>query len=112
MQYGLHRNGMETCAAGPTLIKLARKPASTIKDKKRARLRREAEEAATHLRHRIADNERRHPEIFRHIRSAEFLAAYERSTGEPWDSRYESDMDEMRCRIVMATMHDERTVAI
>ncbi len=88
---------------GPVLIKPARKPISELKDRKRARLRMEAEEAAaTHLRHRIADNERRYPEIFRQIRSAQFLADYERSTGEPWERRFEADIEEMRFRLLLA----------
>lgn len=89
---------------GPALLKTGIKSSDKIKTKRLAAERREAEELAElHLRHRIEDNERRHPEIFKVIRSADFLAEYERKAGKPWDRRYESDMDEMRARVLLAS---------
>lgn len=87
------------------------KPAAGLKDKKLARLRQEAEDAAaTVLRHRIEDNEKRYPEIFAQVRSPDFLTWYETATGQQWDRRYEAEINEMRYRVILATTADEKRI--
>lgn len=93
---------------GPAVMKSGLKSSGAIKSKKLAKERAEAEEAtAIAQRHRIEDNARRYPEIFEKLRTEEFLTWYEQAAEEPWNSRYEVDIDEVRFRILLATERDE-----
>jgi hypothetical protein len=76
--------------------------------KKAERERQEAEEAArTVMRHRIEANEKRHPQIMAKVRSAEFLCWYEQAAGEPWDSAFEADIEEIRYRVLLAQRREQ-----
>lgn len=98
----------ENSLRGPVALERKRKPAAQIKSKKLAQQRQEAEDAAaTIMRHRIAANEKAHPQIFAQVRAPEFLAWYEAATGAPWDSKCEADIEEMRYRVIMATVAAE-----
>lgn len=70
--------------------------------------RQEAEAAArTVLRHRIAANEKRYPEIIAQVRAPEFLSWYARAAGEPWDSGFEADVEEIRYRVLLAQQREQ-----
>lgn len=99
---------MENGFAKPRLLK-ERRGSGPFKSKYEERRRAEAEAAAeTILRHRIAANEKAHPAIFEIIRSPDFLSWYEAIYDEPWDRRFESDIDELRFRVMLAQQREER----
>ncbi|WP_070106478.1 hypothetical protein [Burkholderia plantarii] len=68
------------------------------------RERQEAEAAArTIMRHRVAANERRYPEIFAQLRAPGFAEWYAGATkGEQWNPEWEADIDEIRFHILLA----------
>lgn len=69
--------------------------------------RREAEESAkTVMRHRVEQNEKRYPDIMGKVRSAEFLAWYQHAAGEPWDTAFEADVEEIRYRVLLAQQRE------
>jgi hypothetical protein len=108
LSYMLENGGQPEPALKPT-----RKTSAEIKDPKRAKALQEAEQAAeTILRHRIAENERRHPEIFAQVRSPEFLAWFEEATGAPWKRQYESNIDDMRFQIINASTVSQKNIEI
>lgn len=98
---------------GRVLLKKGRKPVEQYKDQRRAQERRDAEAAAeTILRHRIADNERRYPEIFAVVRSPDFNEWYLTVTGVSWERRFEGDIEEMRFRIFSAAVVEQKKLEI
>jgi len=93
---------LDTATNGrPRSVKPRRGP---YKDKYQERARQRAEEAAANvLRHRIQDNEKKFPEIFAVVRSPDFLHWYEAVMDRPWDSFYETDINEMRYQVIHAS---------
>ncbi|MCP3022287.1 hypothetical protein [Cupriavidus basilensis] len=82
---------------------LKRRRVAQYASKRAERDRQEAEEAARNvMRHRVAANEKRYPEILAQVRGAEFLAWYQRAAGEPWDPGFEADVEEIRYRVLLA----------
>lgn len=81
---------------------------SRYSSKRAERDRQEAEEAARIvIRHRVEANEKRYPEIIAQVRTAEFLSWYARAAGEPWDTNFEADVEEIRYRVLLAQQREK-----
>lgn len=102
---------MERGFGGPPSIKPRSKPVYVNKhDEKR---RQEAEAAAERIvAHRIVENERRYPEIFKQIRSEAFSSWYEARSYTPWLRSYETDINEIRYRVLLAKNREEQSGAM